>query len=382
MNNKENKRVITVLSLASLLHDIGSDMVFSVWPIFVTSILGANMTVLGFIDGLGDAIVSISQAVSGYISDKIRKRKIFVLLGYFFGGISRIGYALSPTWQWLVPFRLLDRSGKIRGAPRDAIISEVSDHKNRGKHFGTLRAMDNLGATVGILIALFFFGSLGFNNLFVLAAIPSFIAVFLLLVFIKEPNNGQKIHKGISLKNTNPNLKLFILLSAVFSLGSFSYSFLILYANRSGYPISTTIIFYLIFSLVAALTSYFFGNLSDQIGRKKVILISYGFWAAVSLLFIFLNSLAGVVLGFIFYGLHKAALDPVQKTFVAELAQKDYLASTLGGFQMIIGLFALPASLMAGFLWDRFGSTVPFYLSLFLTMTSSLLLLFVREKAS
>ena len=104
MDKQSNKRVITILSLASFLHDIGSDMVFSVWPLFVTQILKANMSVLGLIDGLGDAVVSVSGAVGGYISDKIKKRKLFVWTGYLFGGISRIGYALSPTWHWLIPW--------------------------------------------------------------------------------------------------------------------------------------------------------------------------------------------------------------------------------------------------------------------------------------
>src|SRR3989344_605705 len=121
MKEKGNNRVIGVLSLASFLHDVGSDMVFSVWPLFVTQVLGANMAVLGLIDGVGDAVVSLSGAAGGYLSDKLRKRKIFVWTGYLFGGIARIGYALSPSWQWLIPFRLLDRSGKIRSAPRDAI---------------------------------------------------------------------------------------------------------------------------------------------------------------------------------------------------------------------------------------------------------------------
>src|ERR1041385_1631616 len=155
MEKKEEKKIITGLSLASFFHDVGSDMVFSVWPLFVTSVLGANMATLGFIDGIGDAVVSISGAIGGYLSDRLRKRKIFVWTGYLFGGIARVGYALSPSWQWLIPFRLLDRSGKLRGAPRDAILSESSTNTTRGGRFGILRAMDNAGAVVGIMLAIF-----------------------------------------------------------------------------------------------------------------------------------------------------------------------------------------------------------------------------------
>jgi len=138
VNEKESRKVITIFSLASFLNDFGSDMIYPIWPLFVTSFLGANMAVLGFIDGLGDAIVSISQAVSGYLSDRVKKRKIFIWTGYLFGSMSRIGYALSTMWQYLVPFRILDRSGKIRGAPRDAIVADVSTKENRGKNLGYL----------------------------------------------------------------------------------------------------------------------------------------------------------------------------------------------------------------------------------------------------
>lgn len=359
---------------------MGSDIVFSIWPIFVTTVLHANMQILGLIDGLGDAIVSISQAFSGYLSDKIKKRKIFVWTGYLFGAVSRIGYALSPTWNWLIPFRLIDRSGKFRGAPRDAIISDVSNENNRGRHFGILRTMDNLGAIVGILITFFFLSRLGFRNLFLLAAIPSTVAVVLVSLFIKEKFTENKIYKGFNFKDINKELRLFMILSAVFAFGSFSYSFLIIFAKNNKFPISETILLYFIFTLIAALTSYYFGRLSDRIGRKKVIFISFVLWAIVCILFIFSNSYFGILIGFIFYGLHRAAFDTVPKTLVAELSSKQYLASTLGTYQMVIGLCALPASFLAGFFWDKYGAVVPFCFSLFLTVISSFLLVFIKER--
>lgn len=380
MNEKSGKRIIGTLSIASFLHDVGSDMVFSVWPLFVTQALGANMAVLGLIDGIGDAVVSLSQAAGGYLSDKLRKRKIFVWTGYLLGGISRVGYAFSPSWQWLIPFRLLDRSGKIRGAPRDAILSDVSTRENRGLHFGILRAMDNFGAVIGILVAIFFLQTLGFTNLFLLAAIPSLLAVFLLIMFIHEPNQSQKLFKGIRLKDFNRNLLLFTVLSGIFALGSFSYSFLLIFANKHGFNNIEVPVLYLVFTLVAAIISIPAGKLADRIGRKNVLFISYIFWAIVSVTFIFFNSILGIILGFIFYGLHKGALEPVQKTLVAEFAQKEYVASTIGAYQMIIGLVALPASFFAGLLWDNFNPLVPFYFSLGLTVISAILLIFVKEK--
>ena len=380
MDKQSNKRVITILSLASFLHDIGSDMVFSVWPLFVTQILKANMSVLGLIDGLGDAVVSVSGAVGGYISDKIKKRKLFVWTGYLFGGISRIGYALSPTWHWLIPFKLLDRSGKIRSAPRDAIISDISNRENRGGRFGILRAADNTGAVVGILIAVVLVQRLGFKNLFLLASIPSIFAVILLIIGLKESRqDSQTIFKGIRLRDFNFNLRLLTILSAIFALGSFSYSFLLLFANKYGIANYQIPILYLLFTIVAAICSIPFGKLSDKIGRKKVLYLSYFFWAVVLILLLIYSQAVGIFTAFIFYGLHKGALDPVQKTLVAELAQREYVASTIGAFQMIIGLISLPASFLAGILWDKFTPFTPLYFSLILTLVSAVMLVFIKE---
>lgn len=196
---KETQKTVRTFALASFFNDFGSDMIYPIWPLFVTMVLGANMAVLGFIDGLGEAIVSISQAVSGYLSDRTRKRKVFVWLGYLFGACSRVGYAFTPVWQYLIPFRILDRAGKIRGAPRDAIIADISTKENRGKNFGILRSMDNLGAVCGIIICILFIGRLGFKDLFLLAAIPSLISSGIIFFKIKESKHpDSKVFKGFS----------------------------------------------------------------------------------------------------------------------------------------------------------------------------------------
>ena len=336
------------------------------------------MATLGFIDGLGDAIVSISQALSGYYSDKWKKRKVFVWLGYLLGGIARVGYALAPVWQWLIPFRVLDRSGKMRGSPRDAILAENSTDANRGRNFGFLRMADNSGAVVGILLAMALLPVLGYRMLFLLAAIPSVLASILIIKSIRESTDNKKIYKGIMLKNISKDLRIYTFGFALFSLGSFSYSFLLVYAKQYGFAFAAVPILYLLYTVVAAAMSLPFGKLSDKIGRKKVLYMALGFWILTSAVFIYWHSVVGIVVGILFYGLHLASLEPVQKTIAAELADKNYIASSIGGFQTIIGLMALPASLIAGFLWDKFSPATPFYFSLLLTLLAILLLSFVR----
>ena len=375
----ETKKTVKTFAVASFLNDLGSDMIAPVWPLFLVSVLGANMAIIGLIDGLGDAIVSISQAISGYASDRLRKRKVFIWIGYLCAGISRIGYAFTTVWQYVIPFKILDRAGKMRGAPRDAIIADISTAENRGSNFGILRAMDNLWAVFGIIISIMLFSSLGFRTLFLIAAIPSLIGAAPIFFFIKEKAPSRKIFPGMSLKDIGPNLRLVFFLNAIFALGSFNYSFLMIFAQKFGVEIALIPVLYLIFNVVAAAFSIPFGRLTDRLGRKPVLMIAFVCWALTCFSLIYSQSHWVIIMAFVVYGFHKAAVDTSQTTLVSELAPADYRASTLGGFQMVMGICALPASMLAGIMWDKISPLAPFYFSLALTILSMLLLVFVKE---
>jgi len=347
---------------------------------FVTTVLGANMALLGLLDGIGDAMVAISQAASGYAADRLQKRKPFIWIGYLFGSASRVGYALSTTWQNVLPFRILDRSGKIRNAPRDAMIADASTDENRGANFGLLRSMDHLGAVCGIVTSIVFF-HLGYRTLFLIASIPSVIAVVLVLATIREPaSQSSKIFKGLRLADLDRNFWIFLVQSALFALASFSYSFLLLSAEQYGISQGNIPILYLVFTVAAALLSYPMGTLADRFGRKSLLFFSYILWGLVCAGFLTAGSSWGIIAMFVLYGVHKAAIEPVQKTLVSELAPATYRASTIGGFQMVIGLCALPSSVIAGLLWESAGPKAPFLFALGLPVLSSLLLLFVKER--
>lgn len=380
---EESQKIVRTFAAASFLNDMGSDIIYPIWPLFVTQILQANMTVLGFLDGLGDALVSLSKFASGYFSDRIKRRKIFIWTGYLFGALSRIGYALSSVWTHLIPFRILDRSGKIRSSPRDALVADVSPEENRGKNFGLLRAMDHLGAVFGILVCIALFNLLGYRLLFALAAVPSLISAGLVFSLIKERKTEKiKLYKGITLKDLDKNFKLFLFLSAVFTLGAFSYSFLLIFAKEAGFKASFVPVLYLIFTAAASILSTPMGKISDRIGRKPVLLFSFLLWGLVIACFIFGKSYAWIIVGFVLYGAHKGAFEPVQTTLVCELAPPSFRASALGGYQMVTGLCTFPASFLAGFFWESWGMFAPFFFSLFLTIAAGIMLLFVKKEES
>ncbi|MDD5162686.1 MAG: MFS transporter [Candidatus ainarchaeum sp.] len=386
MQEKQHKKTLATFSIASFLNDFGAYMIYPIWPLFVTGFFGANMVTLGFLDGLGDSLVSISQAVSGYLSDRWKKRKIFIWLGYLFGALSRIGYAASISWQQLIPFRILDRSGKIRDAPRDAIVADISTEQNRGKNFGILRAMDKLGGVCGIIACIILFAVLGYQELFLLAAVPSFIGAVLILHFIKEKKHKAETApektktEKFYFKKIGKNFKLFILLNSVFALGSFSYSFLLIFAKEAGIPIIFIPALYLFYMGFASLSSIPFGKMADKIGRKPVIMISFILWLLVCISFVTTQAFAAIILAFIAFGLQEGALNPVQRAFVSELCPKEFRASSLGFFEMATGLCALPSSIIAGLLWDTTSKFVPFYLSIGLTIIAIAMLFFVKEK--
>lgn len=379
MNRNENRILVMVFSLASFLNDVGAYMIRPLWPLFVTSVLNANMMILGFIDGVGDALVSLSQAISGYASDRIRKRKVFIWLGYLLASLSRIGYGLSTTWQQLLVFKIIDRSGKMRDPPRDAIVADVSSRKNRGKNFGLLRMMDNLGATCGILASMLLFTHLGYRNLFILASVPSLIAVLLVFCMVKE-RKLERIRKTFILKDLDTNLKLFLVLSGLFYLGSFSYSFLLIYAKNFWFKESLIPVLYLILTSATSFASLPFGKLADRIGRKSVLILSYSLFGIMCLGFILAKTKTAIVVLFLLYGLHKGALEPVEKAFVSELSPVRLRSSILGTFRMIVGLCALPASFIAGTLWDKIGVFAPFCFSAILSCIAILLMMFVKER--
>jgi len=374
---------ILLLGIVSFLNDLSSEMIMPILPMFITSLGGAGL-IVGLIGGLRDSISSILKVFCGYWSDKEGKRKIFVTSGYLTSSIFKLFLVFSKTWQHILVFTGLERVGKgLRTAPRDAIIAD-SMPKEKGKGFGIHRTLDTSGAILGSIVVFLLFWFLGFDfkSIIFIAAILSFLSL-IPLHFVKQgKGEPQEITLKIGLKNLPKSLKLFILISSIFALANFSYMFFILRAQESftgKLSIGVPILLYILFNIFYAAFAIPFGTLSDKIGRRKVIVFGYFLFSLISLGFAFLKTLSSFILLFALYGIVYATIDGNQRAFVSNLSSGDLRATALGAFHTTTGLVALPASLIAGFLW-QINPSITFIYGSAVSISSVILFLIFRNR--
>ena len=359
-------RSAIILGLVSLLADISSEMIYPILPLFLTQTLHAPAAVVGLIEGVAVGASTAIGGISGWVSDRLGRRKPVAFAGYLLTAVTRPMIAAAQVWPVVLGARFAERFGKgIRTAPRDALLAESTAEKYRGRAFGFERAMDSAGAVVGPLIALALVGWAGFGAraIFLISGIPATLAALLILTVRERERAAGRVSDNLkfSLAGATREYKRLLLVTAVFGLGNSANSFLILRSEQLGLDRKWTILAYALYNAVASLASMPAGAASDRFGRRNVLIVGFGIYAA---------SYAGLGAAsagwlvwplFALYGLFPALTDGVGKAMAVDTAGKAGRATAIGLYSMVMGLTQIAASYIGGVLWDKVDSRATFY---------------------
>ena len=384
---KKIPRTVFVLGLVSFFNDVASEMIYPIVPIFLTSVLHASIPIIGFIEGFAEAVASITKYLFGTYSDYLKKRKIFVVLGYSFGTASKLLIGLSFTWSFVLFARFIDRVGKgLRTAPRDSLLLENSTPENKGFIFGFHRALDSLGAVVGplaALIALFFLKD-NLRLIFFLAFIPGFFAILLLVFLVKEKKKIELSEKRefvkIDWKLLSPKLKLFLIISFIFALGNSTDAFLLLNAKNLGLSTVLVVMVYMLYNISQTIFSTPLGVLSDKLGARKVFALGLIVFALVYLFFGLVREPLWLWLLFPIYGIYIAATDGVSKAYISEFIGKYESGTFFGAYYALTAIGTFLASVIGGLLWTRINPSATFIYGSMMAFFAFIILLTFRKK--
>lgn len=371
-----------MMGVVSLLTDASSEMVYPVLPLFLANVLGAPVAAIGLIESLAEATASFMKLGSGWLSDRLGRRKPLVALGYSLSNLVKPVLALTQSWPAVLALRITDRLGKgVRTAPRDALIAESSTEADRGRSFGVHRTLDTIGAAIGPLVAWLILtidpGANGYRAIFAISAVPGTLAVLVVLLAVRDTGRRAPAEPAprLSLRGFPRPLAAFTGISFVFALANSSDAMLILRAQDLGASAALIPLMYVVFNLVGALLAAPFGARSDRIGRRRLLVFGFGGYALVYLGFALARGAAAPWLLFALYGIPYAATEGMTRAYVCDLAGPARRGTALGGYTFVLGLAALPSSALAGLLWDTVGHPAPFAFSALLMAVSAAFLL-------
>lgn len=375
-----------LLTFTSLFADISTEMLYPVVPIFLTQYLGATGAIVGLIEGVANATQYIQMGISGYISDKLHKRKIIAVAGYTLAALSKPLIGLSQVWQGVLGARFLDRFGTgTRSAPRYALVAGSADEKDRGKAFGLEGLGDNLGAFLGPLlaIALLFYFKVQIREIFYLAIIPGLLAVIMVL-FVREKGDGVKMKYKLdtNTKNFPASYWKYLGVIALFGIGNISSSFMILQTRNVGVPLIITILIYALFNLVAAAASYPAGFLSDKLGRRGVLLVSFILFLFALMGFAVTKNVFVIAGLFALYGVYQGIFRAVGNAYASDFVPPALRASSIGWFNMTVGLSGLIASVTAGLIYDHIGHATVFATAAIFVFLGSMFLISLKPEGA
>ncbi len=362
-------RGVWVLGFVSLLMDVSSEMIHSLLPLFMVTVLGASALTVGIIEGIAESTALLVKIFSGVLSDYLGKRKGLAVFGYALGAFTKPVFALASGVGMVFAARLLDRVGKgIRGAPRDALVADITPPEIRGAAFGLRQSLDTVGAFVGPLLGagLMLLWANDFRAVFWVAVIPGLLAVALLILGVNEPDR-KELHQPVNpicsenLQRLGSAYWWVVGIGAVFTLARFSEAFLVLRAAQSGVSVSLVPLVMVAMSLVYAATAYPFGKLSDSMSHAKLLAMGLAVLIVADLVLASDDHWVTVLLGVALWGAHMGITQGLLARMVADTAPADLRGTAYGFFNLMSGLAMLIASVTAGLLWDRFGASFTFY---------------------
>ncbi|MCL5045303.1 MAG: MFS transporter [Actinobacteria bacterium] len=375
---------MVVAGLVSLFTDISSEMIVPVLPLFLANTLKVPTGAIGVIEGIAESTASILKVFSGWLSDRVSRRKPLMVAGYGFSNVIKPLFGFATSWGQVLVIRFADRFGKgVRGAPRDALIADSTTKENRGKAFGFHRAMDTIGAAIGPLSAFWIISRFegNYRAVFFWTAVPGLIAVALLVLFLREKKpEGHSVRDlpRLGFRALDRRFMQFTLAATVFALGNSSDAFLILRAQDLGLSAALVPLAYFAFNATYSLFSMPLGTLSDRLGRRPVLVAGYLIFAVIYLGFALASRAAHAWALFVAYGLYYAATEGIQKAYIADLVAPGHRGTAIGTFNALTGLAALPASIIGGFLWQAFGPAATFLYGSMLAAVATAMLLVLR----
>jgi len=355
---------IWAIGFVSLFMDISSEMIHAILPLYLVTVLGTSTLTVGIIEGVAEATAAITKVFSGALSDWLGKRKLLAAIGYGLAALTKPIFPLAPSVGWLVGARFIDRIGKgIRGAPRDALVADISPPELRGASFGLRQSLDTLGALLGPLLAIFFMWvvSNDFTTVFWIAVIPAFISSGLIIVAVKEPKRSEPVRAvrmplgRRELGRLSTTYWWVVAVGSAFTLARFSEAFLVLKGEDIGLPIALVPAVMVVMNIAYFLSAYPVGALSDEMNRMTLLIIGLLLLLAADLVLAFSSSLTGLVLGATLWGLHMGFTQGLLSTLVADTAPAELRGTAFGVFNLITGVVLLAASVIAGLLWDATG---------------------------
>jgi len=375
------------LRISQLFADISAEMVYPIIPLYLTSAFGATPALIGMIEGIAESLASLLKVFSGYITDKYNKKKPIAFGGYATGLIYKVALIVATSWGGILGARVIDRIGKgIRTAPRDVMVSESVDSDQMGAAFGIHKALDMAGSAIGIFIAYLLLsraqGAFDYKNLFLVSIIPAFLSLAI-FPLIKEEKEKRSIQEREpfwkNMKKLDGQLKLYLLVVFLFTLGNSSNAFLLLRARSVGFNDTSVILLYFIYNITASLLAIPLGKRSDQVGRKRLLVAGYIVFAIVYMGFAFAFNKTFMVALFVLYGVYTAMIAGVERAFIAEISPRELKGTMLGLHSTIVGIALLPASSIAGVLWTSFGAEIPFLFGACLSLIAAVVLIVLMK---